>query len=174
LSENCFKEFQFEGYTIRQLGIDDHVLLQGLCERCAGNNNIIVGSSREKNIGLGILKELPPGKTSQDKIVMGVFEDANLIGVLDMVKDFPVKGELILGLLMFDPAMTGRGLRGKTHNCVIKWAANLHFEKLRIDVAGDNLESYEFWKNIGYTETKRVNLKLGNKDKEIVIMNYEL
>ena len=83
------------------------------------------------------------------EIVIGIFEADNLVGVLDMVKDFPVKGELILGLLMFDPAMTNRGLRGKMHKCVIEWATNLHFDKLRIDVAGDNQESYDFWKNIG-------------------------
>lgn len=169
-----FEEFNMEGYSLKRLGFEDSQILQDLCDRCAGNNNIIVGASRETNEGNAILKGIPQGKTYDDKYVIGIFENNLLIGVLDMVKDFPVKGELILGLLMFDPEVTGRGLRGKTHRCVIRWAKKEGFEKLRLDVDGDNRESYEFWKNIGYTETKRVNLKVKNNFREVVVMNYQL
>jgi hypothetical protein len=169
-----FDEFNIVGYSIRQLGYTDQGILQELCEKCSGNENIIVGSSQENQACLVILKELPPGKSFEDKFVLGIFDDSNLIGVLDMVRDFPVKGELILGLMMFDPTFTGKGLRKKIHDCIIKWATNQKFDKLRLDVTADNSESYDFWKNIGYYETKRVDMKLGNKDKEVIVMNYDL
>lgn len=169
-----FDDFYIEGYTVRKLEGNDRNILQDLCDRCSGNNNIIVGSSRDTNEGDAILKGLPSGKSYEDKFVLGIFEEGNLIGVLDMVKDFPVAGELILGLLMFDPAVTGRGLRGKTHQCVIRWAKKHGFEKLRLDVDGDNKESYEFWKNIGYEELKRVSLKVKNNFREVIVMNYIL
>lgn len=169
-----FAEFRIEGYSLRQLNLEDQGILQVLCDRCAWNENIIISSSQEKNVSLVILKELPPGKKYEDKILLGIFENSNLVGVLDMVKDFPVKGELILGLLMFDPKVTDKGLRGKIHDCIIDWAINNGFDKLRLDVAADNQASYNFWKKLGYTDTKRVNVKLGRENKEVIVMNYQL
>lgn len=169
-----FREFKIQGYTIRQLNMDDADILQDLCGRCVGNNNIIIGSSRDKNESRVILTKLPEGKLAEDKTVLGLFERDFLIGVLDMVRDFPVKGELILGLLMIDPDVTGRGLRGKMHSCVINWARRQGFQKLRIDVTAENEESLEFWENIGYYEISRVNIKAGGRFREVVIMNYKL
>lgn len=171
---NELDDFYIEGYKLRKLAADDSIILQDLCDRCSGNNNIIVGSSRDTNEGDAILQGLPEGKTYDDKYVIGIFEQEQLVGVLDMVRNFPVEGELILGLLMFDPKYTGLGLRGKIHQCIIRWAKGQGFVKLRLNVEGENKESYSFWKNIGYEETKRVNIKVKNNYREVVVMNYQL
>lgn len=164
-----------ENYFLKLLTLQDEYTLQLLCERCSDYYSIVEGTFPDKNASLDILRDLPPNKSYDDKFVFGIFNDnARLVGVIDLVRNYPVEGEWIIGLLMIDPIERGKGLGKEVHNRIKEWALKSKAEKLRIGVVEDNEEAYHFWSKLGYLEIKRTNMRFGNKDKVVIIMNYQL
>ena len=125
-----------------------------------------------KKEALEIFSALPPGKNYEDKFVLGIFKDRNkLIGIIDIVKNFPVDGEWMLGLLFIDPEERGNGLGKLVHEALVQWAVTLGAKSFRIGVIEDNYKGKKFWSNLGYIKIKEVT----NTKKHIVnVMNFRI
>jgi GNAT superfamily N-acetyltransferase len=173
-SEYKFKLLE-NNYFIRILHVEDEKILQHLCERCIDYYEIIEGRLPEKDSGYEILKDLPPGWDPKDKRVFGCFnEHDSLIAVIDLLADYPVKSEWIIGLLMINPSERGKGLGKLLHEFIKDYVLKHKADKLRIGVVEDNTTATSFWKSLGYHEIKRVNMSYGNKDHVVVVMNLPL
>ena len=159
-------------YNIRLLSGDDEVDVQALCERCSDFSELIEGRPPEKDAGRGILFDFPPDKEMKDKYVFGVYKERDvLIAVIDMVKDYKVVGEWIMGLLMIDPRERGNSLGRKLHKLIISWVSKENGRKLRIGVVEENHKGYKFWREMGYTEIDRVKITYGNKEHTVISMD---
>lgn len=166
---------KFNKYYVKRLTLGDENILQQLCTRCSDYYEVVEGRNPTQNAGHEILTMLPPNKDYKDKFVLGVFnQNSDLVGVIDVVKDYPDKGEWMIGLLMIDPMERCKGLGRSIHNGLIKWASKSKADKLRIGAAEDNYKSICFWSKLGYEEIKKVNIKLGDKDNVVVVMNYHI
>lgn len=166
-------DMSIDNYIVKRLGMEDEKYLQQLCEKCADYYEVVEGRNPPLNAGYEILAGLPPDKEYIDKFVLGIFnQNSELIGVIDMVKDYPDRGEWIIGLLMMQPEERSKGLGRKIHDCLIGWASKSGANKLRIGVVEDNHNAYEFWRRLGYTETKKVSKKIGDNEKVVIVMNY--
>lgn len=162
-------------YNIRLLSGDDEIDIQALCERCADFSELIEGRPPEKDAGHSILFDLPPDKELKDKYVFGVYKENDvLIAVIEMVKDYKVTGEWIIGLLMIDPSERGNGLGRKLHDLIKAWVLEEHGKKLRIGVVEENHRGYKFWCEMGYFEVDRVKRDYGNKEHTVIVMNLLL
>lgn len=158
-------------YNIRLLSGDDEISIQDLCERCSDFFELIEGRTPEKDAGHSILSDLPPGKELKDKYVFGVYKEDFLIAVIDIIKDYKVTGEWIIGLLMIDPNERGNGLGRKLHDLIKTWVSEEHGKALRIGVVEENHGGYKFWCEMGYFEVDRVKITYGNKEHTVIIMN---
>ena len=117
--------------------------------------------------------DLPPNKTKNEKYLFGAFKEDTLIGVVDLVADFPEKGEWIIGLLLIHPNARGMGLGRAMHNEIKKFVKNQGGKKLRIGVMEQNVDALVFWSKIGYKQTKITEpRKFGIKESKVVVMNY--
>ena len=173
-SESKFKLLEND-YFIKMLHVEDATIVQHLCERCIDYFEIVEGRLPEKEAGLDILNDLPPEKESKDKRVFGCFNEHHfLIAVIDILADYPDKGEWIIGLLMIDPKERGKGLGKVLHEFIKDYVLMYKADKLRIGVAQENTKVYSFWKSLGYDEIKRVNMRYGNKDNVVVVMNLRV
>jgi GNAT superfamily N-acetyltransferase len=173
-TQNKFKHLQ-NNYSIRQLHIEDEPLIQHLCERCLDFFEIVEGRFPEKDAGLEILNDLPPGWEPKDKQVFGCFNEHNLlVAVIDILANYPDKGEWIIGLLMIDPKERRQGLGRLLHEFIKDYVLNNKAHKLRIGVVLENTKAYSFWKSLGYYEIKRVNMKYGIKEHVVAVMNLSL
>lgn len=162
-------------YYIRKLSIEDSSELQCLCERCSDFYTLVEGGPPEKNEGRNILTELPPGKELKDKFVFGVYNDkCCMIAVIDLVRGYKAENEWMLGLFMIDPCEREKGLGKRLHEFIKEWVSSCQGCKVRIGVARDNENAFRFWSGLGYIEIERVNLKLGNKENTVIVMNYLL
>lgn len=159
-------------YSIRMLNIEDEEIIQHLFESCIDYFEIVEGRHPEKGAALELLKDLPPGWESKDKRVFGCFnEHKALVALIDILADYPVKGEWIIGLLMIDPEKRGQGLGRLLHEFIKDYALINNADKLRIGVVKENTKAYAFWKGLGYDEVKKANMRYGNKDHVVVVMN---
>lgn len=168
-------DMNLENYIVKRLGMEDEKSLQQLCEKCVDYYKVVEGRNPPPDAGYEILTRLPPDKECSDKFVLGVFnQNYELVGVIDMVKDYPDRGEWIIGLLMIQPEERTKGLGRKIHDGLIQWASNSGANKLRIGVVEDNHNAYRFWRKLGYTETKRVSKKIGDNENVVIVMNYRI
>jgi len=164
-----------DDYRIRRLTEKDESSLQDLCERCYEFSLMSDGKMPDKNAGHEILTDLPPGKELKDKYVFGVFDKNNiLIAVLDMVKDFKVQGEWMIGLLMIDPKERGKKLGTKIHSLIKNWVADNGGSSLRIGVIEENQRGLNFWLGLGYKELKRVKQSFEKKEHIVIAMSLSI
>lgn len=159
-------------YDIRLLSGSDGNEVQALCESCSDFFELTYGRQPEKCAGNSILFELPPGKALKDKYVFGVYNEKNvIIAVIDMIKDYKVTGEWIIGLLMIEPSERGNGLGRELHKFILNWVSEENGSKLRIGVVEENHRGYKFWCEMGYAEVDRVKSIYGNKEHTVIVMN---
>lgn len=156
------------GYEIKSLTRDKIEIVEGLNEKCLEYYLLhegVVPSSKE---AAEIFSALPPGKGYEDKFVLGIFkESGKLTGLIDIVRDYPIEGEWMLGLLLIHPDERGRKLGKSAHEALAQWAVGFGARCFRIGVVEENCKGKKFWTGIGYEGIKKGSIKLGNKTHRI-------
>jgi myo-inositol-1(or 4)-monophosphatase len=137
-------------YTIRPLDSDDGEALQALCERATDYFELVMGRPPGPAEAQSLYMALPEGKTYDHKLLLGVFHDIKLIGVVDLIRDHPHPGTWTLGLLLLDPLHRGRGLGRAIVHALEDWVRQQGATKLRIDVARQNVRALHFWRHLGF------------------------
>jgi GNAT superfamily N-acetyltransferase len=119
--------------------------------------------------------DLPPKKNLKDKYLYGVFENSSLIAAIDVVSDYPKKGEWIIGLLLIHPKERKIGLGKRIHNIIEEIAKNKGAEKLRIGIVEQNAKVLGYWSKMGYKQIEITQPKKnGILESKVIIMNYKL
>ena len=119
--------------------------------------------------------DVPPGKKMDDKHLFGAFKKDRLIGVADVVADFPEKDEWIIGLLLLDPDVRSMGIGQSMHEFIKEYVRSHGGKKLRIGVMEQNRGALTFWNKIGYQKIMMTEpRKFGIKESRVVVMNYHL
>jgi len=121
-----------------------------------------------------ILTCLPPNKQSQDKFVLGIFYQDELIGIIDLVRDFPIIGQWIIGLLLLKKKERGKGLGKLVHNALSEIVLKSTGDSLRIGVIKENINGFNFWKNLSYKKVKECDMEMGNKINKVYVMVLKL
>src|SRR5262245_36300578 len=87
--------FPIDGIRTLRLGAEHAPALQGLLERCHAFHQMVHGTPPGPGEAEHLLQNLPDGKTADDKLVIGLFEDGveAPAGVLDLIRDCPERGE---------------------------------------------------------------------------------
>ena len=91
-----------------------------------------------------IFTNLPPNKILKDKFLFGVYKSNKLIGIIDIIRDFPTIGEWTIGLLLLEPEERRKGLGIIIHEALVKWARHLGAKRFSIGVIEDNYRAFKF------------------------------
>ncbi len=169
-------DINIEPYIMRRITLEEEEeSLQRLCESCSDYYEIVEGRAPQPDAAHEIITELPPDKDHKDKVVLGIYnQSSSLVGVMDLILDYPSKEIWMIGLLMIDPSERGKGLGKRVHEGLAKTASDLGAKTLRIGVAKDNHNAQHFWSALQYTTIKEVEMKLGVKDSTVYVMHYDL
>lgn len=164
-----------DGYKIKSLSIDDCNDVKNLCQNCFDYYLMVEGVFPSKEDVDEIFMALPPNKNYEDKYVLGIFRyDNNLVGVVDIVRDFPTAGEWMIGLMLIEPCERGNGLGTIVHKTLSEWVADLGAKSFRIGVVEDNYDGIRFWTNLGYEKIKEVNMEFKAKTHKVYVMRLML
>lgn len=162
-------------YEIRTISIDDIKIIQELCGKCLDYYILHDGVKPSKEDIKEIFESIPPNKNYKDKFILGIFKNnKQLVGVIDIVKDFPSIGQWMLGLMLIEPEERGNGLGKIVHEKLIQWAVNLGAKSFRIGVIEDNIKGREFWNDLGYKKIKEVSMDFKNKTNKVIVMTNNL
>lgn len=161
------------GYQMKYLSKKNYNAVEELCEKCADYYILHEGILPSKKEVDEIFFALPPDKNYEDKFILGIYRHDELIGVVDIVKDFPTIGEWMLGLMLIEPEERGRGLGKAIHEALVDWAKDLGAKSFRIGVIEENYKGMKFWSALGYTKIKEVNMDLTAKTHVVHVMRFK-
>lgn len=163
------------GYNISSLCVDNHKIVEKLCEKCSDYYILHNGTLPSQEDIYDIFTALPENKRYKDKFVLGIYKpDNELVGIVDIVKNFPNVGEWMLGLMLIDPKERGNGLGKVVHEALVEWSINLGGKSFRIGVIEDNHTGINFWSSLGYTKIKEVNMDFVDKSHIVNVMTLQL
>lgn len=162
-------------YTIKTITIDNLQAIEMFNVECLDYYILHKGALPSKKEALELFNDLPPGKNYEDKYSLGIFKDTNqLIGIIDIVRDFPVIGEWMLGLLLIKPEERNNGLGKMIHQALAQWAITLGAKSFRIGVIEDNYKGKKFWSDLGYIKIKETTLEREKKTNVVNVMNFRI
>ncbi len=144
------------GVEIRRLGAGDAAAVQRLYERCTDFHELAEGMPTRPTAGAEEIEALPPGKMSADKHIFGIVAaDGELVGYVDLVRDYPERGDWWLSLLMLDPAARGIRLGSRIVSGAAAWAAARGARAILLGVLEQNPRAERFWRRQGFVEIGR-------------------
>lgn len=101
---------------------------------------------------LNDLRALPEGKSLEDKLYIGFFENDRLIAIMDFILSFPEEDTIFIGLFMMDRKESGKG-KGSAiiTEALTAWKSE-GYKKVRLAYMKGNMQSRNFWRKCGFTE----------------------
>lgn len=156
----------------RLLQPDDEDLVLDFFERCRAYFEDVEGRAPTSAVAHEILNGLPPGKRRDEKEVFGFFDEQGaLIAFVDLVRDYPVEKEWIIGLFLIAPEHRRSGLSRRVHQFIETYISNNGGAVLRVAVLEINGPGRRFWEDLGYYEVKRVPYPRGESGTTAIVMN---
>ncbi len=153
-----------------ELGSADVAALQELHVRCADFVEGTTGRAPRDDEAERLLTGLPPGKTPADKQVLGVMQGEALVGVVELMADFPGAGDWYVGLLMLAPEARGAGLGTAVLREIVGRVAAAGGRTLHLVVREDNPRAVAFWERHGFTRVDHRVQNLGTKVNRVLKM----
>lgn len=125
--------------------------LQALVERCGVELALVYGQPPDPGVAARILGDLPPGRTFEDKFVVGVFDArGRLSGVLSVIRDHPAPGRWTVNLLLVAPEERGRGLAGEMLASLEAWVRSEGGVAIHLEAKGHNPAGTAFALRAGF------------------------
>jgi RimJ/RimL family protein N-acetyltransferase len=163
------------GYNIKILHENNHKIVEELCVKCSDYYILHQGILPSKEELDEIFNTLPPNKNYQDKFVLGIYKfDNKLVGIVDIVRNFTIVGEWMLGLMLIEPQERGNGLGKIVHEALVEWAINLGAKSFRIGVIKENNRGINFWSALGYKKIKEVTMDFAEKKHIVNVMTLQV
>ena len=165
-SSRCYdrgmKVFALLGLNVRGLGEEDGPEIDALLVRCAEFMRMSEGQEPVRGDGLLLLEERPQEAPEVEKQVLGLFDGPCLVGVLDLLKDYPAEGTWYLGLMLIEPARRREGLGTAVFAALLEWLSAQGARSLRLAVIDENAAGHRFWIRQGFRELGAVEQDLGH------------
>ena len=64
---------------------------------------------------------LPPNHLKSDKFIFGIYDGCQLIGIIDLIKNFSEIGEWHIGLMLIIPEFRGKNFGRKSHQELVEF-----------------------------------------------------
>jgi ribosomal protein S18 acetylase RimI-like enzyme len=125
--------------------------LQAFYEECGDYVELVTGAPPGPREAEELLSAVPRGKTHDDKFVIGLFDaPGHLVGVLDVIRDYPGPRDWYVGLLLFGPSSRGRRLGERVTHRLEEWVRAEGGRALHLIVTEENPGAVRFWKRMGF------------------------
>jgi GNAT superfamily N-acetyltransferase len=147
--------FSTEDYLTRRLWPADLPLVLTFCQQCADFFILQNGTPPDEAEAEKIFTEVPPGRRTEDILPIGVFDSNNqMVGLLDVLRNYRVKFEWWIGLMLIIPLSRKAGLGTQIHNSFEEYASRCGAQRLLLAVLEKNTEAHRFWTKLGYCAVK--------------------
>ena len=159
----------------RELRPQDAGALQTLLEACRDYTELVEGQPPDAEAALDVMSDVAPGKTLEDKCLLGLWQNDVLIGVLDVMRGYPEPDAWFIGLLVIAPEQRGQGQGAAVVRAFEVWAAGQGVRAVGLGVVEPNTGALRFWQCMGYAEVRRpAPHPVGRKTHVVIVMRKPL
>jgi ribosomal protein S18 acetylase RimI-like enzyme len=149
--------------------------LQAFYVRCRDYFELVTGQPPSPTEARELLAAVPRGKSQDDKFAIGLFDaPGHLVGILDVIRDFPKPREWYLGLLMFEPTLRGQKLGDRVYHRLEEWVRAQGGASLHLIVEEVNPRAMKFWERMGFEVRGMGKRTLKGKESVFIRMTREL
>lgn len=149
--------------------------LQALCEACSDYFELMTGAPASPTEAHGLMHAVPETAKAADKLVIGVQQGRDLIGALDLYRNYPRPGLAWMGILLLHPKLRGHGHGAAMIRWMIEWARGQGCVRLRLGVADDNARAREVLGRHGFRPTgERISRVSGARRLVLLPLEREL
>ena len=99
---------------------------------------------------------LPTQNSYNDKFIIGAYQTDQLFCVFDILKNYPITGTWVIGLMLLAKESRGKGTGAKLFEALEKCIRENNVIKIRLGVLEDNDIGRKFWKRMGFVENGEV------------------
>lgn len=149
--------------------------LQAFYERCRDYFELVTGQPPSPTEARELLAAVPRGRSPEDKFAIGLFDaPGHLVGILDVIRDFPKPREWYLGLLMFEPTLRGQKLGDRVYHRLEDWVRAQGGAALHLIVDEVNPRAMSFWQRMGFEVRGMGKRTLKGRESVFLRMTREL
>ncbi|MDR2833067.1 MAG: GNAT family N-acetyltransferase [Streptococcaceae bacterium] len=164
-----------KNFYTKTLTIKDSEIIEQLFQQAKDYFLLSANQPPSKQTITSFFQDVPPNKTSEDKLSLGLFIRENeLIAVADIIKNFPKESTWIIGLLLIAPKYRGQNIGFLWHEELEKLAFTNGADTLQLGVVKQNEKARHFWQNQGYVIENEIQSEVAGKRVIIVRMKKEL
>lgn len=129
----------------------------------------------EKGSAVSMLNACPPNKDiKKDKHVLGIYEQEKLIGMIDLLQNYPIDGTWMIGYLLIHPDYRGKHIGSRLMQSLCKILKEKGILRLRCIVQDENPKALAFWLNNGFVIEKSIEQPLGAKINSSKVLEKKL
>lgn len=112
---------------------------------------------------------IAPGKSLHDMLKLGIEENGDFIGIVEIARNFPLNHTWHIGLLMLHSSRRHKGIGRDVLQKIEEKARLAGASHLRIAVIEENAEALSFWAALGFAEVNRLSERSFGIKKHTVI-----
>ncbi len=113
------------------------------------------------------MKALPPRTTYEDKFYVGIFENGQLLAVVDLIFNYPNMETAFIGFFMVNAACQGRGTGSELVGDIAGFLRKNGYRYIRLGYVKTNPQSRAFWLKNGFAPT---GVETDTEDYTVVVM----
>ena len=114
---------------------------------------------------------LPKGTKPDQKLVIGIYQDSQMVAFLELIKDRQRPGEWLLSLLIVDVNHRRTGLGRGVVSALEARLWKLGVDSVLLGVVESNVIAASFWQSLGYIRTDILS-KQNFDDQEVTIRAF--
>lgn len=140
--------------TLRELGAGDEAALQALLESDPDYTVRVTGYPPGPSDALSLLMMRPESVPESHKVVIGVFDGADLVAVVDLLRGYPRSEFVFIGLLLVQRSRQGQGVGAEAMAAVERYVGQWpEARRFRLAVVDTNAPVLGFWRRMGFEPT---------------------
>ncbi|NBK96672.1 MAG: GNAT family N-acetyltransferase [Erysipelotrichia bacterium] len=117
---------------------------------------------------------LPPNTKIEQKFYYGLYQNENLIAVLDFIEGYPQEEIIYIGLFMLEQKAHGTKQAQKIISAFKKATQLAGFKKIALGCYENNLIGYRFWLKQGFRKKESVHKIINGHDLVIDKMEWKV
>ena len=149
--------------------------LEAFYEECREYFELATGEPPGPDEARQLLRALPRGRSHDDKFVIGFYDaPGHMVGVLDLIRNYPGDGDWYIGLLLFGPSSRGRRLGERVMRRLEEWVRAEGGKALHLIVQERNPGALRFWERMGFQVRGMGKQQLKGREHPFLRMTREL
>jgi GNAT superfamily N-acetyltransferase len=165
-----------QAYSVHRLLLEDKSEVQKLLEKCSDYMLLVEGRPAGPNSGEEEFQEVPPGRSPNEKLMFGIFNQQNeLIGLLDALPRYPDETTWWIGLFLLVPESRSEGIGQRTILSFIEYVRANKGQAIMLGAVEENKLACKFWSRMGFEFVRKTEPRqFGKKTQSVIVMRQIL